>query len=115
MFDLARQLVDALPLSLEHHSKAERGYALYSAHAAVPVKARAVRLGRTMDAGAAFHVIVASALAQVQGNVRGLLDSDDPEFLHQMLQKVSHTLIKCEPIFLPIPQWMEVPRVLEMK
>lgn len=84
LFDLAQQLVDALPLSLEHHSKAERGYALYSARAAVPVKARAVRLERTMDAGAAFHAIVASALAQVQGNVRGLLDSEDPEFLHQM-------------------------------
>lgn len=84
LFDLALQLVAKLPLTLEHHSKAERGYALYSARAAAPVKASAVRLTRAMDAGDAFRVIVAASLAQVQGNVRGLLDAADPEFLHQM-------------------------------
>jgi len=84
LFDLAQQLVATLPLALEHHSKAERGYALYSARTAAPVKASALRLNRAMDAGDAFRVIAAASLAQVQGNVRGLLDSEDPEFLHQM-------------------------------
>lgn len=84
LFDLAQQLVVTLPLALEHHSKAERGYALYSARAAAPVRASAVRLTRAMDAGDAFRVIAAASLAQVQGNVRGLLDAADPEFLHQM-------------------------------
>lgn len=84
LFDLARQLAAAHPLELEHHSKAERGYALYNAQFAAPLKASAVRLERALDAGAAFNVIVASALAQLHGNTRGVLDTDDPEYLHQM-------------------------------
>ena len=84
LFDLALQLAAVQPLELESQSKAERGYALYSTQFAKPHKATAVRLDSAMDAGAAFCIIAASTLAQVQGNARGVLDSEDPEYLHQM-------------------------------
>lgn len=84
LFDLALQLAAVQPLELEHHSKAERGYALYDTQFARPQKASAVRLEAAMDAGTAFRRIAASTLAQVQGNARGVLDSEDPEYLHQM-------------------------------
>jgi inorganic triphosphatase YgiF len=84
LFDLALQLVAALPLSLEHHSKAARGYALFDARIAAPRKASAVRLDRSMDAGDAFRAIVGECLSQVQANARGVLESGDPEYLHQM-------------------------------
>lgn len=84
LFDLAQQLVATLPLVLEHHSKAARGYALFDAATGAPRKAAAVRLNRSMDAGEAFRAIISATLSQVQGNARGVLDSDDPEYLHQM-------------------------------
>ncbi len=84
LFDLAQQLVAAMPLVLEHQSKAERGYALYGAGTGAPLKAAAVRLNRDMDAGEAFRAIISATLSQVQGNARGVMDSDDPEYLHQM-------------------------------
>ncbi len=84
LFDLALQLVAALPLSLEHQSKAARGYALFDARIAAPRKASAVRLKRSMDAGAAFRAVVGECLAHVQANARGVLESGDPEYLHQM-------------------------------
>jgi inorganic triphosphatase YgiF len=84
LFDLALQLVALQPLELEHHSKAERGYALYAPQSAAPLKASAVRLERALDTGAAFRAITAAALLQIQGNARGVIDSDDPEYVHQM-------------------------------
>lgn len=84
LFDLALQLAELHPLELEQHSKAERGYALYDAQFSVPQKAAAVRLTRRMSAGDAFHCIAVSTLAHIQGNARGVLDSENPEYLHQM-------------------------------
>jgi len=84
LFDLALQLAALQPLELEHHSKAERGFALYAPQSAKPLKASAVRLASAPDAGDAFRAITASALLQVQGNARGVLESEDPEYVHQM-------------------------------
>ena len=84
LFDLAQQLAEAVPLALEHRSKAERGYALFRGAAAVPVKAAPVMLVREMTAGQAFHEIAGVALAQVHANEHGVIHSGDPEYLHQM-------------------------------
>lgn len=84
LFDLALQLVRALPLALEHRSKAERGYALFLGHLPPPVKAVPVKLAPEMTAGRMFFTIVAAALAQVHANERGVTHSTDPEYLHQM-------------------------------
>jgi inorganic triphosphatase YgiF len=84
LFDLAQQLVAALPLVLEHQSKAARGYALHGAGSGAPLKAASLHLDRSMDAGDVFRAIVSATLSQVQGNAHGVLDADDPEYLHQM-------------------------------
>ena len=84
LFELAQQLAQAVPLALEHRSKAERGYDLFRGEAALPVKAAPVVLTREMTAGQAFLAIAAVALAQVHANERGVITSKDPEYLHQM-------------------------------
>lgn len=84
LFDLARQLAERVPLALEHRSKAQRGYALFRGDDMPPVKAVALKLDRTLSAGAAFCVIAGNALAQAQANEHGVIDGDDPEYLHQM-------------------------------
>ena len=84
LFDLAQQLVQALPLTLEHRSKAGRGYDLFRGSVSPPAKAVPVMLSREMTAGQAFHEIAAAALVQVHANERGVAGSADPEYLHQM-------------------------------
>ena len=84
LFDLAQQLAQSVPLSLEHRSKAERGYDLFRGGAALPVKAAPVMLTREMTVAQAFHEIVTVALAQVHANEQGVVHSRDPEYLHQM-------------------------------
>jgi inorganic triphosphatase YgiF len=80
----ARELVAAVPLKLENRSKAERGYALALSERHAPVKAGANVLAPDVAVVAAFKPILATALAQLQANERGLLEGRDPEFLHQM-------------------------------
>jgi triphosphatase len=84
LFDLAQQLARVLPVALEHRSKAERGYDLFRGQAALPVRASPVVLNRGMTAARAFHAIATAALAQVHANERGVIESADPEYLHQM-------------------------------
>jgi len=84
LFDLASRLVAAHGLTLEHRSKAERGYVLRDAVPPLPVKAQAALIDKTMDAGALSRAVIGGALAQVQANSHGVLCHDDPEFLHQM-------------------------------
>lgn len=84
LFDLASRLVADHGLTLEHRSKAARGYALLEAAPSSPVKAQAPLIDRTMDGGALSRTVIAAALAQVQANSHGVLCHDDPEFLHQM-------------------------------
>ena len=84
LFELAQQLAQTMPLAPEHRSKAERGYQLFRGAGASPVKAAAVVLTREMTAGQCFIEIASVALAQVHANERGVTDSQDPEYLHQM-------------------------------
>ena len=84
LFDLAQRLAVQVPLALEHRSKAERGYALFSTQVMTPVKALPVLLTPEMTAGDAFRAIAAAALAQIHANEHGVIKSSDPEYLHQM-------------------------------
>ena len=72
-----------MPLRLEPASKAERGYALVSGLMAAPVKATTPVLQSAMSVTEAFRTVVFSCIAHLQANERGLLESDDPEYLHQ--------------------------------
>jgi len=84
LFDLAQRISQAVPLALEHQSKAERGYALFRGADAAPAKAAPLVLAREMTAGQGFLAIAAATLAQVHANERGAVDSNNPEYLHQM-------------------------------
>jgi CHAD domain-containing protein len=58
--------------------------ALARAKTFVPVKARAILLAADCSALASFRKIAFSCLEHQEGNLEGVLNSDDPEFIHQM-------------------------------
>ncbi len=79
----AQGLLDDIGLRLEPTSKGQRGYALASGAASTPVKAESPRLQAQMTVSEAFRAVVFACLAHLQSNERGLLESDDAEYLHQ--------------------------------
>jgi inorganic triphosphatase YgiF len=79
----AHGLLDDIGVRLEPASKAQRGYALASGAASIPVKAESPGLEAQMTVSEAFRAVVFACLAHLQGNERGLLESDDAEYLHQ--------------------------------
>ena len=83
LFDLATALAGELPLRLDNVSKAERGYRLAEAAGPRPVKAATIDLRRQMSVDAAFQAILSGCLRHLQANERGVLDSNDPEYIHQ--------------------------------
>ena len=84
LFDLALALAETIPLRSDPVSKAERGYALFLGQLAAPVKAGPAGLRAEMPVTAAAICAAQSALAQLTGNLAGLLDGRDPEYLHQL-------------------------------
>ncbi|MEX0958928.1 MAG: CHAD domain-containing protein [Burkholderiales bacterium] len=83
LFDLAAELAGELPLRLDNVSKAERGYRLAGAASLRPVKAAASALLEDMNVDAAFQAVVSACLQHLQANERGVLESNDPEYIHQ--------------------------------
>ncbi len=83
LFDLALALAETIPLRPDPVSKAQRGYALFLGQLAAPVKAAPAGLRAEMPVTAAAICAAQSALAQLTGNLVGLLDGRDPEYLHQ--------------------------------
>ena len=84
LFKLAQTLAERLPLVPQILSKAERGYRLYQNAPLVPVKASPVALSAVCQPLACFRQIALSCLEHQQGNLDGVLSSEDPEFIHQM-------------------------------
>jgi inorganic triphosphatase YgiF len=83
LYDLARQVHEAVPVRIENVSKAERGYALAGAVAPRAVKAAAVALRRKASMGEALAAILRNCLEQMQANEQGVL-AGEAESLHQM-------------------------------
>lgn len=83
LFEIAEQLAQTVAFGLEPRSKAERGYGLAGAFAPMPVKAKAPALRRGGNPGQVWQAMAAAALAQFAANVPGLLNDDEPEYLHQ--------------------------------
>jgi inorganic triphosphatase YgiF len=83
LYELARQVHEALPVRIENISKAERGYALAGAVAPRAVKAAAVALNRKASMGEALAGILRNCLEQMQANEQGVL-AGEAESLHQM-------------------------------
>ncbi|RYF00083.1 MAG: CYTH and CHAD domain-containing protein [Oxalobacteraceae bacterium] len=83
LYGLAQQVHAALPVRLEHVSKAERGYVLAGAAKPKAVKATPVALRRKASMGEALGAILANCLEQMGANERGVI-AGDVESLHQM-------------------------------
>jgi triphosphatase len=83
LFTFALSLQDVIPLRLENTSKAERGYRLATNAQLTPVKAETPKLTADLSVHEAFAHIVQSCLTQLQANEEGVLQGDDPEFVHQ--------------------------------
>lgn len=83
LLQLALGLLERVPLRLEAASKAQRGYALAAGLTAGPVKATLPGLRPDMPVSEAFRTIVFACIAHLQANERGLLETEDPEYLHQ--------------------------------
>lgn len=84
VFDFAERVVDALALRPSSITKAERGYRLARGDKPAPAKAGRVRLDASMAPAEAANAALASALRQLQDNEAGVLQTRDPEFVHQM-------------------------------
>ncbi|MEI7968885.1 MAG: CHAD domain-containing protein [Betaproteobacteria bacterium] len=83
LFGFARKLLDEVDLRLENASKAERGYALLAGLKPAPIRAVSPPLEPATGSTGALREIAGACLAQLMGNERGVLGSDDPEYVHQ--------------------------------
>ncbi len=83
LFDFARRLLAEVPLRLENVTKAERGYRLLAPVEPAPVRASPVVLHADMRVPRAFATVALGCVTQLQANERGVLESDDPEYIHQ--------------------------------
>jgi len=87
LYGLALALAADLPVAVMTTSKAERGHALRRGErdmVAAPVRARSVPLARDATTVDAVSTLVRDCLHQVAANAPGLLQDDDPEWVHQM-------------------------------
>lgn len=83
VYEAALLLHERVPLRLETRTKAERGYALAMGLSAVPVKARRIRLDRSMSVADGFLALAAAGRDHIRANEAAVLVGADPEGLHQ--------------------------------
>jgi inorganic triphosphatase YgiF len=83
LFDVARELTQALPARLAVKSKSERGYEILDRQQGLPVKAASIDLHPGMSAREAFKTIGLACLKQAINNEPALIRGD-PEGVHQM-------------------------------
>lgn len=104
VFDLALALAADLPLLPDDVSKAQRGYRLFLAQAASPVRAADPVLAPGDPPLLAFRRLALASLAHWQANIHGALLGEDPEFVHQMrvaLRRLRSLLRVMAPILPP--------------
>jgi triphosphatase len=83
LFNIARELTQALPARLALKSKSERGYELLAGRDDAPVKAVAIELSPGAATRDCLRAIGLACLKQMIGNEPALL-AGDPEGVHQM-------------------------------
>ncbi len=84
LFSLALALLDIVPLNVEHTSKAEYGYLLFSAAKPSISKGGFPPLKRSQPIASALQSLTFACLAHVESNVPGALLKLDEEYLHQV-------------------------------
>lgn len=90
LFKLAQTLLDIVPLQVEHTSKAEYGYLLFSAAKPSVSKAKFPPLKKSQPIVSALQSLIGACLAHVQSNVPGALLKLDEEYLHQVRVGLRH-------------------------
>jgi len=83
LFNVARELMQAVPARLEFRSKSQRGYELLDGKGDVPVRAEQIDLAVGISTRDGFKAIAGACLRQIVGNGPALLKGD-PEGVHQM-------------------------------
>ncbi len=83
LFAFAQRLLAFVPFTVGTATKASRGFALLAPNPAAPVRAVAPVFARTATSGEAFVAIAHSAVRQLIANDRGVIGSDDIEYVHQ--------------------------------
>ncbi|OGA72970.1 MAG: hypothetical protein A3G81_23030 [Betaproteobacteria bacterium RIFCSPLOWO2_12_FULL_65_14] len=97
------RFAERLSLPLAYESKAERGYRLGARVGRAPRAWRMPALEPGSLPGGAFGAIFSAALAQAGANAQGMLDSADPEYLHQT--RVGLRRLRCAlRAFAPLPR-----------
>ncbi|CAM2185765.1 triphosphatase [Burkholderia latens] len=84
LYGIALELLDVVPLRIDHESKADLGYGLLVAEHQPAVKAQPVQLTRDDSIEDAFCRIVRNCLDQIHANERGVESGHDPSSVHQM-------------------------------
>ena len=98
LFALALELAAKLPVVPQTVSKAERGYRLYQGRGRAPSKFQTPALEADARPLTAFRAIALACLENQQGNLDGMLESDNPEFIHHM-RVATRRLRACLQIF----------------
>jgi triphosphatase len=83
LYKAAHQLAHHIPVQLSFITKAERGYALLG-DGPRPRKATPIVFPKNATVEQGMRRILAGCLAHAQANAQGFLDSDNPEYLHQL-------------------------------
>ena len=83
LFAAAEALLDTVPYRLGTRTKAARGISLLKGEQVIPVKSRPAPLTSEDTIAVAFEKIVISCLAQMSANEAAILETADPEAIHQ--------------------------------
>lgn len=84
LYQIALELQKTIPLTIENHSKAARGYTLHTPHSPVYHKAPPIELSASMTVETAFTTILWHCIGHLNANEDMVLYGDDIEGVHQM-------------------------------
>jgi inorganic triphosphatase YgiF len=84
LYKIALEIAGSVYLRMENISKAERGYALLCESVPEPVRKIATDVQARMTVEDVYAAILEGSLAQIQANELVILETDNPEGVHQM-------------------------------
>lgn len=122
LFDLALAFAADVPLLASGESKAELGFRLFRSECRGAARASPSPLDARQTARSAFRAVALACLDQLQRNLIGLRDSDDPEFVHQArvaIRRLRAALALWAPVlpeaFVAVfrPQWQAAARCFD--
>lgn len=84
VFDIALEIQQSIPLSIQNTSKAERGYEHYRPSVPQPCKAKFPDIDKNIDANSVFKIIVRECIDHLESNRDIVINQADIEGVHQM-------------------------------